>query len=140
MAYIEPPTGTTVFRAAAKSIEVSGALVTNVGQAASGIVSSILLVATGAALDSLKPNVKDYLGKNLILAKVLQTEAIEGTASMIEASISNDYQVMIDALKAGLGQGVGGLHSSLYGMLSGTDALIGGYQGLIQTVGINPII
>jgi len=140
MAYIEPPTGTTVFRAGAKSTEITAALVTNIGQAVSGITSTLLLLATNANLDQLKGNVKDYLGKNIILAEVLQTEAIEGTANMIEASLSNDYQVMIDALKAGLGQGVGGLQSSLYGMISGTDALIGGYLGIIQQVGINPTI
>jgi len=128
------------WEAKAKRTEVTAALVTNVGQAASGIVSSILLAVTGASLDSLRVNVKDYLGKNLMLAKTLQAQAIAGTDDLIEATIDGDYQFMITALKAGLGQGVGGLHSSLYGMLAGTDALIGGYQGLIQNVGINPII
>lgn len=128
------------FEAKAKRTEITAALVTNVGQMVSGVVSSGLLLATNAALDSLKPNVKDYLGKNVILAQALQTQDLAGTASMIEDAINNDYQFMITALKAGLGQGVGGLHSSLYGMLAGTDALIGGYQGLIQNVGINPII
>lgn len=128
------------FEAKAKRTEVTAALVTNVGQAASGIVSSILLAVTGASLDSLRVNVKDYLGKNLMLAKTLQAQAITGTDKLIEATIDGDYQFMITALKAGLGQGVGALHSSLYGMLAGTDALIGGYQGLIQNVGINPII
>lgn len=128
------------FEAKAKRVEVTAALVTNVGQAASGIVSSLLLLATGAALDSLRPNVKDYLGKNIILAQSLQHEAITDIDSAIETVINSDYQFMITALKAGLGQGVGGLHASLYGMLAGTDALIGGYQSLIQNVGINPII
>ena len=61
------------FEAKAKRTEVTAALVTNVGQAASGIVSSFLLAATGASLDSLRVNVKDYLGKNLMDGFVLVT-------------------------------------------------------------------
>ena len=128
------------FEAKAKRVEVTAALVTNVGATASGIVMSLLQAAAGASLDSLKPNIKEYLGRNIILAQVLQSEDLAGIPSTIEAQLDNDYKFMIDALKAGIGQGVGAVHSGLYGMLAGSDALIGGYQGLIQQIGINPII
>ena len=140
MAYVQPTGGVTAFRAGAKPTEISSALVTNVGQAASGIVSSMLLVATGASLDSLKPQIKGYLGENVALALTLHQQGMENVPLTIEDKLKVDYDFMVDAIKAGLGQGVGSLHSSLYGMLAGTDALIGGYLGLIQQVGINPII
>jgi len=140
MAYIEPSDGSPVFRARAKPTEISAALVTNIGQAASGIVASLLVGAAGASLDSLKPNIEAYLGRNIVLAQALMSESLSGTPTMIEATLANDYTFMIDAMKAGIGQGVGAVHSSIYGMLSGADALVGGYQGLIQQVGINPII
>jgi hypothetical protein len=128
------------WEAKAKRTEVTAALVTNVGQAAGGIVTSLLAAAAGASLDSLKPNIADYLGRNIVLAKALLSEDLSGLPSTIEGELSNNYIFMIDALKAGIGQGVGAIHSGLYGMLAGTDALLGGYQGLIQQVGINPII
>ena len=123
-----------------KATEVSAALVTNVGQAASGVVSSILLAATGASLDSLKPQLKGYMGQKLGIAASLRAGAINDVPVTIEDNLDVDYKFMIDALKAGLGQGVGGLHSSLYGLLAGTDALLGGYEGIIQQAGINPFI
>jgi hypothetical protein len=128
------------WEARAKRTEVSAALVTNVGQAASGIVSSILLLTTGATLDSLKPQLKSYMGQKLGVAHALSVGAINDVPDTIEDDLEVDYKFMIDALKAGLGQGVGGLHSSLYGLLAGTDALLGGYEGIIQQVGINPFI
>jgi flagellar hook-basal body complex protein FliE len=128
------------WEAKAKRTEITSALVTNVGQLASNVIQALLQFEAGQSLDSLRDNVKEYLGNKLALAQSLQSEAIEGTPTMIENEINNYYQVMIGALKAGIGQGVGAMHASLYGMLTGTDALIGGYQGLIQQVGINPVI
>ena len=140
MAYVEPSRAIATFQPRAKSTEISGALVTNVGQAASGIVSSLMLVATGASLDTLKPELKNLIGRNINLAIQLGAQELVGTPTTIESILSNDYKFMVNALKAGLGQGVGSLHSSLFGMLVGTDALLGGYNGLIQQVGINPYI
>jgi len=128
------------YEAGRKSVESPAMLVTNVGQAASGIVSSILLAETGASLNSLKPELKGYIGQRISLAQVLNTIPIDGVPTAIENDLVGDYTFMIDALKAGLGQGVGGLHSSLYGLLAGTDALLGGYEGIIQQAGINPFI
>lgn len=128
------------WEAKAKRVEVSAALVTNVGQAASGIVSSIMLLLTSASLDTLKPEIKNLIGRNIGLATYLQAHDLADAPSVIEQELDTDYAFMIDAMKAGLGQGVGGLHSSLWGMLSGTDALLGSYQSLIQQIGINPYI
>lgn len=124
----------------AKSTEISAALVTNVGQAVSGVTSSALLFFAGLDIDSLRPNLKTYLGRNIDLARSLKGEDLSGISNTIEEVLDGEYNHMFDALKAGLGQGVGGLHSSLYGLITGTDALIGGYLGLIQQAGINPII
>jgi len=74
------------------------------------------------------------------VAAGLRAGAISDVPTTIDNELDVDYKFMIDALKAGLGQGVGGLHSSLYGMLVGADSLLGGYNGLVQHVGIDPYI
>jgi len=126
--------------AKALAAQVPMALVTNVGQAAGSIVSAILMAATGASLDSLKPQIKGYLGYKMNIAANLRDGAIGDVPVTIEDDLDVDYKFMVDALKAGIGQGVGGMHSSLYGLLSGTDALLSGYEGVIQQAGINPFI
>ena len=128
------------YEAGRKSIESPAMLVTNVGAAASGVVSSLLTAEAGRTLDTLKPNITAYLGKNMVLAGQLRTHEISTITALIESSISNDYITIIDAMKAGIGQGVGGIHGSLYETLNGTNALMSSYEGLIQRIGIDPFI
>lgn len=124
----------------AKTIEIPMGLVTNVGGAATGITSSILTAIAGNTLESLKPNITTYLNRNASIAAHLKTEAIENVDNYIWAQINNDYITIIDAIKAGIGQGVGNLHGSLFEQLMGTNALLSGINSIIQQAGINPYI
>jgi hypothetical protein len=82
--------------ARAKPTEISSALVTNVGQAAGSIISSILQLATGASLDTLRPNISAYLGRNIFLAQMLQSEDLEGVPDTIETVLDNYTQAYTD--------------------------------------------
>jgi hypothetical protein len=126
----------------AKSIaqQVPMVLVSNVGQAASGIVSSILTAIAGASLDSLNAQVPSYLQKNGGLATLFKDLDIANVDNVIENELARDYSNIIIAMKAGIGQGVGGVHASLYETLTGTNALLGSYRSLIQRIAIDPYI
>jgi hypothetical protein len=123
-----------------KPVEIPAALVTNVGAAATGIVSAILEAAAGATLDSLKGVIKDYAGSKVGVAYSLRAATLDKVPDIVEDALDFDYKIIIDALKAGIGQGVGGVHGSLFETLIGTNALLTGYNGLIQRIGIDPYI
>jgi len=123
-----------------KPVEIPAALVTNVGAAATGIVSAILEAAAGNTLDSLKGVIKDYAGSKVGVAYSLRAATLDKVPDIVEDALDFDYKIIIDALKAGIGQGVGGIHGSLFETLIGTNALLTGYNGLIQRIGIDPYI
>lgn len=127
-------------QAKAAAAQVTTALVWNIGATATDAIGQVLLLKAGLDLETLRPLIIDYIGKNISLAETLNSEAIEGIPTTIENQIHNDYQFMITAIKAGLGQGVGSLHSNIYSALAGVDSLLSGYNGIIQNTGINPFI
>jgi DNA-binding transcriptional MerR regulator len=128
------------YEAGRKSVESPAMLVTNVGAAASGIVSSLLTAEAGRTLDTLKEVIKDYLGRNIEIASVLRDMTITDIPAQLENLMEIDYKNIIDLVKGGIGQGVGGIHGSLYETLNGTNALVTGYNGLVQRIGIDPFI
>ena len=128
------------YEAGRKSVESPAMLVTNVGAAASGIVSSLLTAEAGRTLDTLKDVIKDYLGRNIEIASALRDMKITDIPAQLENLMEIDYKNIIDLVKGGIGQGVGGIHGSFYETLNGTNALVTGYNGLIQRIGIDPFI
>ena len=123
-----------------QSAQVPASLVTQVGMAASSVITDFLIAIAGHTLDTLNDNVKSYLGKNMGVATLLRMADIASVATIIENELGVDYSIIINALKAGIGQGVGGVHASLYESISGTGALTSSYNGLVQRVGIDPYI
>lgn len=138
MAYLQPQgLGVSMI---SKQVEVPSALITNVGAAASGIVSSILTAEAGRSLDTLNDVITNYLQAKGGLATVFKSLPIENVDNVIEAEIKSDYANIVTAMKAGIGQGVGGIHASLYETLTGTNAILTSYRGLLQRVAIDPYI
>jgi hypothetical protein len=123
-----------------KPIEVSAALVTNVGTAASSIISAVLMAEAGRTLDTLKDALYDYMGKNAGIADTLAEAKLDNVPNIIEGTLDIDYINIIDLLKGGIGQGVGGTHASLYENLTGTNALLQAYHGILHRVGIEPFV
>lgn len=121
-------------------VESAGMLVSNIGAAASGIVSSLLTAFAGATLDSLKGQVRDYLGRNMSLAGALKSINQGDITDAVEELLQTDYTNIIDLMKGGIAQGVGSVHGALYETLNGTNALTSSYIGLIQRLGIDPFI
>ena len=116
------------------------ALVTNAGQSAESIVNSILLAAAGKTLSSLVPVLPGYLGKAGGMAFTFKSLSISDVDTIIEDEIARDYTNIIIALRAGLGQGVGAIHANLYETLTGTNAMLQSYRGLVQKIVIDPYI
>jgi hypothetical protein len=127
-------------QAKAQSVAVSSALVTNIGAAASGIVTNLLTAFAGASLDTLKPELFSYFGRMANLASLFKSAPLENIDILIENELNFDYLFIIEAMKAGIGQGVGGVHASLYETTTGTNALLQSYNGLITRIGCDPII
>ena len=123
-----------------KTVEIPAALVTNVGQAASGILNSILTAFAGSQLDGLKGNITALLGRKMMTAYDLKYANLVNVPDVVELVLNEDYTIIIDRLKAGIVEGVGSTHSGLYEVLAGVSTLSGGYTGIIQRVGIDPFI
>lgn len=121
-------------------VESAGMVVTQIGQAASGIVASLLTAAAGVTLDTLNAQIKGYLGRNITLANALKGASPANLVNMIESQLEQDYKNIVTLTKAGIGQGVGGIHAGLYELLNGTNALTTSYIGMIERVGIDPFI
>jgi len=128
------------WEAKALSAQVPMALVTNVGMAASGIVQGFLTALTGVQLDTLRDKVPSYVDKNRMLAFELKYGALDDVDTLVFGELTSDYDAMITALKAGIGEGAGGLLSALYETLTGTNALLQSYLGMRQRIAIDPYI
>jgi len=76
----------------------------------------------------------------MTLAELLKDMALEDTTLAIADYLNQDQMFAVEQIKRGLGQGVGSLHANLWGAFSGTDSLLGGLNGVIQNIGINPFI
>jgi hypothetical protein len=94
----------------------------------------------GRTLDSLKDNLGGYIGKNMSVAFALKGTPIDDVWSKIEETLIPDYKIVIDSIKAGIGQGVGNVHGSLYEFLSGSNALLQAYHGILHRVAIEPYV
>lgn len=123
-----------------QKVTVPMALVTNVGTAASGIVTSLLIAAAGQQLDYYAQNITQMLGKNAGVAYNLQKTDLYKVPFLIEDELKSDWQHIIDVIKRGIGQGVGTLHGSLYENLAGANALLQTYHSILHQVAIAPYV
>lgn len=121
-------------------IHISPVMVTSTSQAAQGILEAIFKLNTGRILDSLKPVIKTYIGKNEGVAANVSTAKVSDVWKYIEDEINLDWQFIIDALKAGVGDGAGSTYASLAENLMGTSNLLTIYHGLLHDVGIAPFV
>jgi hypothetical protein len=116
------------------------ALVTNIGSTAADIQAMLYLAQAGQDLNTMAPQITNFIGKHLETAHILRDNGVENVLMGTKSILNADYYKSFGYLVSGLAQGVGSLHSNLYTMLTGTDSLIGGLSGIIQDVGINPYI
>lgn len=115
-------------------------LVTNIGATATDAIGLLLLLKAGIDLRDSKPQIRNALGTVLSMATDFGTMSMKDILDAIKMRIDTDQQFMIEQMCRGLGQGVGTIHANLYGMFTGADALIGGLNGVIQNVGVNPYL
>ena len=116
------------------------ALTTSASMAASGVVTALLTAAAGVTLDSLKDVLKAYMGKNMGVAYALQRAAVADYYTIVETSLETDYKLIINSLKAGIGQGVGATHAGLAESLLGTGNLLAVYNAVIHQEAIAPYL
>jgi len=123
-----------------EAVRISPVMVTSTSQAAQGILEAILKINTARILDSLKPSLKAYLGmKEDVAFKVSQAKVSE-IWKPVEDALENDYLFILDAMKAGIGDGSGSLYASLAETLQGTSNLLSIYHGLLHDVGVAPFV
>lgn len=128
------------WEAKAKRVEGTTFLITNVGSAASGIFDEIMKAAAKVSLDTLRGQIKGYIGNTMNLAAGLRNKELAQVPVQIDDWLYADYDFIISAIEAGIAQGVGATHANMYETLNGTALLAGGIEGIIQQVGINPFI
>lgn len=126
--------------AKSKGIEQSTFLVQNISQSAQTILDAAFLAIAGTKLDALKPMLPDYIGAHINVAGLLKTVNVEDFGVPIEATLTADYEFILDSIKAGLGGHVGGLYAGLYENLVGSTALLQSYTGLLHRITIEPYI
>lgn len=124
----------------ALTAQVPMALVTNAGQAASGVVASLLTALAGAQLDSINVNIPNLLTQKSAFAGLMKQVDITDIDNIINNELVYDYGLLINAMKVGLAEGVGGIHASLLETIVGTNALLQSYRSLIQRIAIDPYI
>jgi len=115
-------------------------IVGNVGGAATGIVSSLLQAAAGATLDTLSGNVSPYVYRLWSIVDNMRAVSVEDMYIPIADTLVVDWQLVIGAIKAGIAQGVGGVHASLFEQISGLHALSQAYYGMIKAIGLDPYL
>jgi hypothetical protein len=128
------------FDAKKQAVMQTTALVTNIGATAADVAGQLLLAKAGLDLGDSEPQIQALLGKHMALAELLKDMPLEDISLTIADYLNQDQMFSVEQHKRGLGQGVGSLHANLWGMFSGTDTLMGGLNGIIQNVGINPFI
>jgi hypothetical protein len=116
------------------------ALITNIGATAADLAGQVLLAKAGLDLGDSELQIQALLGKHMTLAELLKDMPLEDTTLAITDYLNQDQMFAVEQIKRGLGQGVGSLHANLWGAFSGTDSLLGGLNGVIQNIGINPFI
>lgn len=121
-------------------LQVWKPVISQIGSASSGITTSLLSLAAGASLESLRAELTGYIGKEIGMAALFQSAGIDNLPAYIEESLEADWNFCITAMKAGIGQGVGVMHAGLYEQLTGMGGLLGSYNGFIQSLGIDPFI
>lgn len=123
-----------------QSVTVPMALTTAVGGAVSGIVSSLLTGAAGAVLDTFKEALPTFIYHPEGLATILTGYPDLDVTDTLETYIMSHLITAVDALKAGIGQGVGGVHSGLFEQVMGLGMVLQTYKSKIIETGISPIL
>jgi len=115
-------------------------IVSQGGNATGSILSSALNVLVGQKLDQLRTAITASLGQGTVLASLFTDEKVSAVPDQIENHLRIQYEYSLDALKAGIGLGCGGLFTSLFENLTGTNNLLASYNGLIESIAIDPHI
>jgi len=123
-----------------EAVRISPVMVTSTSQAAQGILEAILKINAGRILDSLKPSLKAYLGMKEDVAFKVSQATVSEIWKPVEDALESDYLFILDAMKAGIGDGSGSLYASLAETLQGTSNLLSTYHGLLHDVGVAPFV
>lgn len=110
------------------------------GQASSSIAQVIMNLLANQSIADIYANMRTSLGRHINLAMALKGTAIPNVPEGIEETAVAVYDKTLAYLQAGLAQGVGGLHASLYESITGVANLVQSYNGLIQRIGIDPYV
>jgi len=121
-------------------IEVPPMITTSASQAAQGVIASLLTAAAGADLDLMK----DYIKPGLVMNKGIATAFPETDLDLIPQVMENDvefrYREIIDLVKKGIAQGVGGIHATLWESFIGTSYRLQMYTALMNQIAVAPFV
>lgn len=140
MAYLEPYGGMAAFQARTATVSSSSFFVSNLSNLAATIVDAIKMLDVKRVISGLSPHMKEYMLSNFAYAQALKTVEISLVGDTVLDTLQMDYDNMMSSLLAGLGDSVGGMYSTLYETLNGTNARLQSFVGLSQRIGIDPYL
>jgi hypothetical protein len=118
----------------------TASIITDIGSTATDIIGLAKMAVAASDLNTMAPAIRGFLNKQLTFAHDMKNAPLDIKLPLIKDELNARYHSSFAYLVSGLSTGVGSLHSNLYGMLTGTDAILGGLNGVVQTIGINPYI
>lgn len=127
---------------AAKSAQIASStfFVSNLSNLSATLIDVIKMLDVKRVISGLSPHMKEYMLSNFAYAQALKTTEISLVGEAVLGTLQMDYDNMMSSLLAGLGDGVGGMYSTLYETLNGTNARLQSFIGLTQRIGIDPYI
>jgi len=116
----------------------TASIITDIGATATDIIGLVKMAVAASDINIMAPSIRGFLNRHLTLAHTIKDAAIEDKLPVVKDELNARYYSTFAYLVSGLNEGVGSLHANLYGMLTGTDSMLGGLNSVVQTIGINP--
>ena len=116
--------------------------------AGSAVLGTVLGVAqniiwadrAGDRILNMMSDIRTYSGFNISLAAKLSQQGLDKLVSSIETELENGFVGIFGLIHEGMLDTVGGMYGALRDTFSGASTLLNSYNGLIQSVGIDPFI
>lgn len=122
----------------AKTGIVSSAAGIGLGIAIGSAANSIYATGIAAKIQTMKSDTRTYAGRNFQLAMIYSTKGITEGVTALFKELENGFNDIIDLTMQGQFAGAGGMFANLRDGWRGTSLAMASYNGIVQSVGIDP--
>lgn len=126
--------------AAAGSGVVSAAAGIGLGIVIGTAANTVFAYATNNKLETMRGDIRNYAGKNFATAMKFSQKGISEGITELFNEIDSGFRDIIGLTQDGQWASVGGMFASLRDTWRGTSLLMASYNGIVQSIGIDPYI